>query len=68
MDHMIFMTSLQITSWVAAILLFVMGVVTGIRVLLWINSNRRQGEATLSPSLVSHDELQKFADDEPLLV
>jgi len=65
---MIFMTSLQITSWVAAILLFVMGVVTGIRVLLWINSNRRQGEATLSPSLVSHDELQKFADDEPLLV
>ena len=62
--------SLQITSWVTVILLAVMGMITGMRVLLWMASSRRQGEVTLVQSLTSHDELQEanafHDDDEPL--
>jgi len=56
-----YITSLKITSWVAATLLFMMGVITGIRVLLWINGNRCR---KADNSLVSHDELQQAADDD----
>ena len=63
--------SLQITSWVAVILLFVLGMITGMRVLLWMAGSRHRRKANLEQSLVSHDELQEAHvfhdnDDEPL--
>jgi len=48
-----------------------MGMITGLRALLWITGIRRPGAATPDHSLVSHDDklqqVTNYDDDKPLL-